>query len=70
MILNKTRDNRKVENMKVKIFRSPDSRILEQEINEWLENNNWIKVINITQSTGTATVISIWYNEPDVPLLG
>ncbi len=56
--------------MIVKIFSSPNSRILEQEINQWLENNNWITVVNVTQSTGTATVISIWYKEPDVPLLG
>jgi|GEM_PF-693473 len=60
--------------MKVKIFSSPDSRILNKEINQWLEDNNWLKVVNITQSTGTgtgtATVISIWYNEPNVPILG
>ena len=56
--------------MKVKIFSSPESRILEREVNEWLEENNWVKVVNITQSTGTVTVISIWYNEPDVPILG
>ncbi|HZK53956.1 MAG TPA: hypothetical protein VFC84_07175 [Desulfosporosinus sp.] len=56
--------------MKVKIFSSPDSRILEKTITQWLEDNSWLKVVNITQSTGTATVISIWYNEPNVPILG
>lgn len=56
--------------MKVRIFSSPDSRILNKEINQWLEDNTWLKVVNITQSTGTATVISIWYNEPNVPILG
>lgn len=56
--------------MKVKIFSSPDSRILNQEINQWLADNSWLKVVNITQSSATATVISIWYNEPNVPILG
>ncbi|WP_407310198.1 hypothetical protein [Desulfosporosinus sp. SB140] len=56
--------------MKVKIFSSPDSRILEQKINQWLEENSWLKVLNLTQSTGAMTVISIWYSEPDVPILG
>ncbi|OLN29711.1 hypothetical protein [Desulfosporosinus metallidurans] len=56
--------------MKVKIFSSPDYRILDKEVNQWLEDNNWLKVVNITQSTGTATVISIWYTEPTVPILG
>lgn len=56
--------------MKVKIFGSPDYRVLDQEVNQWLEDNNWVKVVNITQSTGTATVISIWYTEPTVPILG
>ena len=56
--------------MKVKIFSSPDTRILDKEVNQWLEENSWLKVINITQSTGTSTVISIWYSEPDVPILG
>lgn len=56
--------------MKVKIFSSPDSRILEKQVNQWLEDNSWLTVINITQSTGAATVLSIWYDEPDVPILG
>jgi hypothetical protein len=56
--------------MKVKIFCSPDPRILDQQINQWLEENSWVKVLNITQSTGTITVISIWYSEPNVPILG
>ena len=57
--------------MKVKIFNSPDLRLLERELNQWLENNNWVKFINLTQSaTNTTTVISIWYEEPSVPMLG
>ncbi|GAB6155156.1 hypothetical protein JCM17380_39070 [Desulfosporosinus burensis] len=56
--------------MKVKIFSSPDPRILEKEVNQWIEDNSWITVINLTQSTGTSTVISLWYNEPNVPILG
>ena len=56
--------------MKVKIFSSPDPRILEKEVNQWIEDNSWITVINLTQSTGASTVISLWYNEPNVPILG
>jgi len=57
--------------MKVKIFRSPDVRLLEDEINRWLENNSWVKLVKIKQSsTEKETIISIWYNEPDVPILG
>ena len=56
--------------MKVKLFSSPDHRILAKEINQWLEDNSWAKIINITQSSGTSTVISIWYDEPNVPILG
>lgn len=56
--------------MKVKIFSSPNSRLLENEINEWLENNSWVSLINITQSSATSTVVSLWYKEPDVPILG
>jgi len=56
--------------MKVKIFSSPDPRILDKEVNQWLDDNSWLKVVNITQSTGAATVISLWYNEPNVPILG
>jgi len=56
--------------MKVKIFSSPDSRILEKEVNQWLEDNSWVKVVNITQSSGAANVISLWYTEPNVPILG
>lgn len=71
MIRDRNKGNRKDEQqMKVKIFSSPDSRILDKEINQWLQDNSWLKVVNITQSTGTATVISIWYNEPNVPILG
>jgi hypothetical protein len=57
--------------LKVKIINSPDSRLLEKEVNQWLEDNNWVKIINLTQSsTNTLTVISIWYEEPQVPMLG
>ncbi len=56
--------------MKVKIISSPDTRILEKEVNEWLEHNSWVKIIKITQSSGQVHVISIWYEEPKVPLLG
>ena len=56
--------------MNVKIFSSPDSRILAKEVNQWLEDNSWLKVVNITQSSGATTVISLWYNEPNVPILG
>ncbi|HWQ72950.1 MAG TPA: hypothetical protein VN370_11615 [Desulfitobacteriaceae bacterium] len=57
--------------MNVKIISSPDPRILEKETNRWLEDNNWVKIINITQSsTEITTVVSIWYEEPKVPMLG
>lgn len=56
--------------MNVKIFSSPDSRILDQQINQWLDDNSWLNILNITQSTGAMTVISIWYSEPNVPILG
>lgn len=57
--------------LNVKIINSPDSKLLEKEINQWLEDNNWVKIINMTQSsTEKTTVISIWYEEPKVPMLG
>ncbi|MHB8124858.1 MAG: hypothetical protein ACYDEJ_04300 [Desulfitobacteriaceae bacterium] len=57
--------------MKVKIINSPDLRLLEKEVNQWLEDNNWVKIINLTQSSDNrTTVISIWYEEPKVPMLG
>jgi hypothetical protein len=57
--------------MKVKIISSPDSKRLEREANQWLEDNVWVKIINMTQSTSErTTVISIWYEEPQVPMLG
>jgi len=57
--------------MKVKIINSPDLRMLEKEVNQWLEDNSWIKIINLTQSTANmTTIISIWYDEPNVPMLG
>jgi len=56
--------------MKVRTFSSPDSRLLEKEVNQWLEENNWVKIVNVTQSSGQAHLISLWYEEPKVPLLG
>lgn len=56
--------------MKVKIISSPDHRLLEKEVNQWLEANSWVKIINLTQSSSNQTVISIWYEEPNVPVLG
>jgi len=57
--------------MQVKLFHAVDSKLLEQEINRWLENNSWVKIINLTQSSGNnSTTISIWYEEPQVPMLG
>lgn len=56
--------------MKVKIFSSPDFRLLDKEVNQWLADNSWVKLVNITQSSGSSTVISIWYDEPSVPILG
>jgi len=57
--------------MQIKLFQAVDSRLLEQEINRWLENNSWVKIINLTQSSGNnSTTISIWYEEPHVPMLG
>jgi len=57
--------------MKVKLFHSVDSRLLEQEVNRWLENNNWVKIMNTVQSSGSnSTTITIWYEEPNVPMLG
>jgi len=56
--------------MKVKTFCSPDSRLLEREVNQWLEENRWLKIIKVTQSSGQTHLISIWYEEPNVPVLG
>lgn len=56
--------------MKVKVFSSPDARLLEKQINDWLEKNNWVSIINVTQSSASVIVISIWYKEPEVPILG
>lgn len=57
--------------MKVKIFSSPEPRLLEKEINQWLEDNRWVKILRFTQSTGNSTtVIAVWYEEPNVPVLG
>jgi hypothetical protein len=56
--------------MKVKTFSSPDTRLLEKEVNQWLEDNNWLHIVKITQSSGQTHLIAIWYEEPKVPLLG
>lgn len=57
--------------MKVKLFQAVDPRILEQEVNLWLEHNSWVKIVNLTQSSNhSSTTISIWYEEPNVPMLG
>lgn len=56
--------------MKVKTFSSPDSRLLEKEVNQWLEDNSWVKIVNITQSSAQTHLITIWYEEPKVPVLG
>lgn len=56
--------------MKIKSFSSPDSRLLEKEVNQWLEDNSWVKIVNVTQSSGQAHLIVIWYEEPKVPVLG
>jgi len=57
--------------LKVKMFRSPDLRLLEKQINEWLEENDWVTIVDIKQSsTDKETIISVWYKEPDVPILG
>ncbi len=56
--------------MKVKIFEAEHSAALESEVNRWLQDNSWVKIQTITQSSGSKTLISIWYQEPDVPILG
>lgn len=56
--------------MKVKLFSSPDFRILEKELNQWLEDNSWVKIVNTTQSSGQTHLVTIWYEEPKVPVLG
>jgi hypothetical protein len=56
--------------LKTKIFTSINAAQLEKEINSWLEETSWIKIKEITQSTSQAkTVIAVWYEEPDVPIL-
>jgi len=56
--------------MKVKVISSPDPRLLEKELNKWLEDNSWVKIVNITQSSGQSHLVCIWYEEPKVPYLG
>lgn len=56
--------------MKVRIFEEERCGELESKVNQWLQDNSWVKVQNITQSSGSKTVIAIWYQEPDVPILG
>ncbi|RNC28757.1 MAG: hypothetical protein AWM53_01198 [Candidatus Dichloromethanomonas elyunquensis] len=56
--------------LKSKIFGSTNLTLLEKEINLWLEATSWIKVKKITQSSSEdSTIISIWYEDPDVPIL-
>ena len=53
-----------------KIFFSSNPVQLEKEINLWLENADWVKVQNVTQSSNQdKLVITVWYQEPDVPIL-
>jgi len=55
---------------KSKIFSSTNPNQLEKDINLWLEATCWVTVKNITQSsTEDKTIIAIWYEEPDVPIL-
>jgi hypothetical protein len=56
--------------LKVKVFMDDKTDRLEAKVNQWLEQNFWVKIEQITQTTGEATCISIWYKEPDVPILG
>lgn len=58
---------------KVKLFSSSSIKSLEKEINQWLEDNSWIKVLSLTQSTCSATMattVTVLYQEPNVPVLG
>jgi hypothetical protein len=56
--------------LKAKIFSSANPNNLEKEMNLWLEITSWITVKHMTQSsTQDKTVITIWYEEPDVPIL-
>ncbi|WP_019850820.1 hypothetical protein [Desulfitobacterium sp. PCE1] len=56
--------------MKVKAISSSDPRLLEHELNQWLEDNRWVNIVNITQSSGPTHLICLWYEEPNVPVLG
>lgn len=56
--------------LKTKIFSSTNPNQLEKDINLWLEMTSWVTVKNISQSSNQdKTVIAIWYEEPDVPIL-
>jgi len=56
--------------IKSKIFSSASPNQLEKEINVWLENTSWVKIQHIAQSSNQEkTVITLWYEEPDVPIL-
>jgi hypothetical protein len=56
--------------LKSKIFSGINVNKLETEINYWLEITSWVQVKNITQSSNQdKTIIAIWYEEPDVPIL-
>ncbi|AFM01040.1 hypothetical protein Desde_2727 [Desulfitobacterium dehalogenans ATCC 51507] len=56
--------------MKVKAISSSAPRLLEHELNQWLEDNRWVNIVNITQSSGPTHLICLWYEEPNVPVLG
>jgi len=56
--------------LKCKIFSSINVTELEKKVNHWLEITSWVQVKNITQSSNQEkTLITIWYEEPDVPIL-
>ncbi|MDA8441019.1 MAG: hypothetical protein M0Z55_01450 [Peptococcaceae bacterium] len=56
--------------MQVKIFASDKPEKLEKTLNQWLDANSWLQIKQITQSAGSQICISIWYEEPNVPILG
>lgn len=56
--------------LKLKLFANEPAEKLESKINQWLADNPWVIVKNITQSSGSTVCISIWYEEPNVPILG
>jgi len=54
----------------VKIFTASKPEELETKINAWLGDTPWVKVKQISQSAAEYICISVWYDEPDVPILG